>query len=197
MPVILTATVKNVSGDTCCGRTILALRMQFSRITIIRHTGKETHVWNKRDEGIRAQAEPAAPAWDAAPAKTHQHEGAARQSRTAAIIGPSMRIKGEISSEEELIIDGEVEGILSLQHSVTVGASGKVRANIKARDLTIFGSVQGNVEIAGKLAIREKGSLVGDVRTAGISIDDGAYFKGGIDIVRSEPVKNGKAQTAP
>jgi cytoskeletal protein CcmA (bactofilin family) len=74
-----------------------------------------------------------------------------------------------------------------------VGPNGKVRADIKARELTILGSVRGNVEISGKLAIRGNGSLVGDVRTAGISIDDGAYFKGGIDIVRTEPVKNGKA----
>jgi cytoskeletal protein CcmA (bactofilin family) len=176
---------------------VLALRVQFSRFTRIRNTGKETHVWNKRDEGYRAQPEPAAPAWDAAPAKTHQQDNAAYKSRAAAVIGPSMKIKGEIISEEELYIDGDVEGVLTCQHAVTVGPSGKVRANIKARDLTILGSVRGNVEIAGKLAIREKGSLVGDVRTTGISIDDGAYFKGGIDIVRPEPAKNGKAQAAP
>ena len=106
-----------------------------------------------------------------------------------------MHIKGDIVSQEELYIDGEIEGSLALQHSLTVGPNGKVRANIKARELTILGSVRGNVEISGKLAIRENGSLVGDVRTAGISIDDGAYFKGGIDIVRSEPSKNGKGAT--
>jgi cytoskeletal protein CcmA (bactofilin family) len=104
-----------------------------------------------------------------------------------------MRIKGDIISREEIYIDGEVEGRLALENYVTVGPHGKVRANIKAKDLTIIGKVQGNVDVAGRLAIREQGSLVGDVRTAGISIDDGAYFKGGIDIVRSnEPAKNGK-----
>ena len=103
-----------------------------------------------------------------------------------------MRIKGDIVSREEIYIDGEIEGSLALEHSLTVGPHGKVRANIKATELTIIGKVQGNVEVAGRLAIREQGSLVGDVRTAGISIDDGAYFKGGIDIVRTDPARNGK-----
>jgi cytoskeletal protein CcmA (bactofilin family) len=113
--------------------------------------------------------------------------------RNVAIIGASMKITGQIFSDEALYVDGEVDGSLSLGHSLTVGQNGKVRANVKARDVTIFGSVNGNVEVAEKIAIREKGSLIGDIRTAGIVIDDGAYFKGSIDIVRPEPAKNGKA----
>ena len=62
-----------------------------------------------------------------------------------------------------------------------------MKANIKAREVAIFGVVKGNVEVSEKIAIREKGSLIGDIKTAGISIDDGAYFKGSIDIVRPEP----------
>ena len=68
-----------------------------------------------------------------------------------------------------------------------VGPNGKVRGNIKARQVAIFGSVRGNVEVTEKIAIREQGSLIGDIKGAGISIDDGAYFKGSIDIVRPEP----------
>jgi cytoskeletal protein CcmA (bactofilin family) len=98
-----------------------------------------------------------------------------------------MRIKGEISTHEELLVDGEVEGSLESHSSLTVGPNGKVRANIKAREVVIFGQVRGNVEVSEKIAIREQGSLVGDIKTAGISIDDGAYFKGSIDIVRPEP----------
>jgi cytoskeletal protein CcmA (bactofilin family) len=107
--------------------------------------------------------------------------------RQCATIGSSMHIKGEIKTHEELLVDGEVEGALESHSLLTVGPNGKVRANIKAREVVILGSVRGNVEVSEKIAIREQGSLVGDIKTAGISIDDGAYFKGSIDIVRPEP----------
>jgi cytoskeletal protein CcmA (bactofilin family) len=110
-----------------------------------------------------------------------------------AAIGRSMRIKGDIHSREELLVDGEVEGKMESESLLTVGPNGKVRANIKAREVVIFGTVHGNVEVTGKIAIREQGSLIGDIKSAGISIDDGAYFKGSIDIVRTEP----KVSTKP
>ena len=98
-----------------------------------------------------------------------------------------MHINGEIRTDEELLVDGEVEGSIESHHLVTVGANGRVRANIKAREVVIFGAVQGNIEVTDKIAIRDQGSLVGDIKTAGISIDDGAYFKGSIDITRPHP----------
>jgi cytoskeletal protein CcmA (bactofilin family) len=98
-----------------------------------------------------------------------------------------MHIKGEISTREELLVDGQVEGSLQSHSLLTVGPNGKVQADIKAREVVIYGSVRGNVEVVEKIAIREQGSLVGDIKAAGISIDDGAYFKGSIDIVRPEP----------
>ena len=98
-----------------------------------------------------------------------------------------MTIKGDIRTREELLVDGEVEGSMESQSLLTVGANGKVRANIKAREVVIYGSVRGNVEVTEKLSIREQGSLIGDIKSAGISIDDGAYFKGSIDITRPEP----------
>ena len=110
----------------------------------------------------------------------------------AATIGPSMRIDGEIRTQEELLVDGEVEGTIESQSLVTVGPKGKVRANIKAREVVIYGDVKGNIEVSHKLAIREQGRLIGDVKSAGISIDDGAYFKGNIDIVRAEPKAAGR-----
>jgi len=108
-------------------------------------------------------------------------------SKQQAVIGPSMTIKGEIRAREELLVDGEVEGQLESQSLLTVGPNGKVRGDIKAREVAIFGSVRGNVIVAEKIAIREQGSLIGDIKSAGISIDDGAYFKGSIDIIRPEP----------
>ena len=104
-----------------------------------------------------------------------------------------MKIKGEIQTREELVVDGEVEGMLESMSSITIGANGKVKANIRAREVAIFGSVKGNIEVTEKIAIREKGSLIGDIKTAGISIDDGAYFKGSIDIVRPEPAPKARA----
>ena len=155
-------------------------------------------MWNKRNdepmpqqqrEPIRMPAPtPAAPssAPTSAPAVTMS---APRQS---AVIGPSMTIKGEIRAREELLVDGDVEGTLESHSVITVGPNGKVRGNIKARQASIFGSVRGNVEVVEKIAIREQGSLIGDIKGAGISIDDGAYFKGSIDIIR--PETQGKSQ---
>jgi len=97
-----------------------------------------------------------------------------------------MSIKGDIRSQEELFVDGDVEGTLESHSLLTVGPNGKVRANIKAREVIVFGSVRGNVECPEKVAIRDHGSVIGDIKTAGISIDDGAYFKGSIDIVRPQ-----------
>lgn len=108
-------------------------------------------------------------------------------SASSATIGSGMRIKGEIHTREELMVDGDVEGILESESLLTVGPNGKVKANIKAREVVIYGSVHGNVEVTGKIAIREQGSLIGNIKSAGIGIDDGAYFKGSIDITRPDP----------
>jgi cytoskeletal protein CcmA (bactofilin family) len=154
-------------------------------------------VWNKRNDEpntFKPQGEPArspAPtpiasvpmAQSPSPAPTVTTSGPKQQ----AVIGPSMTIKGEIRAREELLVEGEVEGQLESQSLLTVGPNGKVRGNIKARLVAIFGRVRGNVEVTEKIAIREQGSLIGDIKGAGISIDDGAYFKGSIDIVRPEP----------
>jgi len=109
-------------------------------------------------------------------------------SKSIATIGTSMIIKGEITSVDEMYIDGEVEGKLDLQQRLTIGPRGKVRADIKAREVVISGNVHGNVEVSHKITIHKNGSLIGDLKTAGIVIDDGAYFKGSIDVVRSTPV---------
>jgi cytoskeletal protein CcmA (bactofilin family) len=106
---------------------------------------------------------------------------------STAAIGPSMRIKGEIHSREELLVDGDVEGLMASESLLTVGPNGQIRANIKARDVVIFGSVRGDVDVTEKIAIRGQGSLIGNIKCAGIMIDDGAYFKGSIDILRPEP----------
>lgn len=151
-------------------------------------------MWNKKEqEPVRpGQAGPsyqppvAAPAPQTPPPPTPSR-------KQSAVIGPSMHIKGEIRTDEELLIDGEVEGLVESRSLLTIGQNGKVRANIKAREVVIFGSVKGDIEATEKLGIRDKGQLIGNTKTATISIDDGAYFKGSIDIARPEPKSSAKA----
>jgi cytoskeletal protein CcmA (bactofilin family) len=104
-----------------------------------------------------------------------------------AVIGKSVIVKGQIFSREDLTIDGEVEGTVELQeHRLTVGPNGKVLASVKAREIVVLGTIHGNVETTDKIDIRKEAKLVGDIKTARIVIEDGAYFKGNIDIVRAE-----------
>jgi cytoskeletal protein CcmA (bactofilin family) len=153
---------------------------------------RKAKVWNKRTdepqvEPIRTSMPPAVASPEPAP------RGAPAPPRQAATIGASMNIKGEIRTREELYVDGEVEGLVESHSLLTVGPNGKVKANIKAREVIVYGSVRGNVDVTEKIAIRDKGSVIGDIKTAGIGIDDGAYFKGSIDIIRPEP----KVSTKP
>ena len=102
------------------------------------------------------------------------------------VFGKTMKIVGEVSSDEELQLDGELEGKLNLKGKLTIGPASKVNANIKAKEVVIYGTVKGNVEAENRISLRNGASIVGDIKTAGIVIEDGAYFKGGIDISRVE-----------
>src|ERR1700747_734399 len=100
-----------------------------------------------------------------------------------ATIGKSLVIKGEVTGSESLYIDGRVEGSINLAgNRVTVGRNGVVAANINAREIVVLGKVRGNLTASDRVDIRSDGSLTGDVIAARISIEDGAFFKGGIDI---------------
>ncbi len=100
-----------------------------------------------------------------------------------ATIGKGLFIKGEITGSESLYIDGKVEGAINLAgNRVTIGRNGQVGANITAREVVVLGKVRGNVSATDRVDIRAEGSLNGDVAAARISIEDGAFFKGGIDI---------------
>ena len=92
-------------------------------------------------------------------------------------------IKGEVTGSESLYIDGRVEGSINLSgNRVTIGRNGVVAANISAREIVVLGKVRGNLTASDRVDIRSDGSLTGDVVAARISIEDGAFFKGGIDI---------------
>jgi cytoskeletal protein CcmA (bactofilin family) len=101
-----------------------------------------------------------------------------------AVIGKNMVIIGKVTSSEDLYVDGEVRGTLEVLNSrLTIGPNGKANAGAKAREVEVMGRVDGDVESVEKISIRKGGQLVGDIRAAGIVIEDGAYFKGSIDIV--------------
>lgn len=104
-----------------------------------------------------------------------------------ATIGKGLYVKGEITGTESLFIDGKIEGSINLPgNRVTVGRNGQVTANVTAREVVILGKIRGNVNASDRVDIRAEGSLAGDVAAARISIEDGAYFKGGIDIKKPE-----------
>ena len=117
---------------------------------------------------------------------------------SAATIGKAVKVVGQIFSREDLYVDGDVEGTIeALEHKLTVGPNGTVQATVKAREVVALGSIKGNVEATDKIEIRKDAKLTGDIRTARIIIEDGAYFKGSIDIVKPEPAKGApKAQPA-
>ena len=109
-----------------------------------------------------------------------------------AVIGRNMVVVGKIESSEDLYVDGEVRGTLEVQNCrLTIGPNGKATAGARAREVEIMGRVDGDVETVEKILIRKGGELVGDIKAAGIVIEDGAYFKGSIDIIRRAegPVK--------
>jgi cytoskeletal protein CcmA (bactofilin family) len=122
-----------------------------------------------------------------------------------ATIGKSLVIKGEVTGSESLYIDGRVEGSINLAgNRVTIGRNGVVAANISAREIVVLGKVRGNLTASDRVDIRSDGSLTGDVVAARISIEDGAFFKGGIDIrkagsagAKSEETAKSVAAAAP
>lgn len=159
-------------------------------------------MWNRRKEEVPPPRPASAPApvaasepakegipMSTAPSRLNEPRPETQRANTA-ILGKSVVVKGQIHGREDLTIDGEVEGTIELQeHRLTIGPNGKVSAAIKAREVVVLGTVQGNVETREKIEIRKEARVVGDIRTARIVIEDGAYFKGSIDITRVETPK--------
>jgi cytoskeletal protein CcmA (bactofilin family) len=100
----------------------------------------------------------------------------------SATIGKAVKVVGKIYSKEDLFVDGDLEGTVeALEHKLTIGPNGTVHADVKAREVAVMGSLQGDVEATDKIEIRKDAKLVGNIKTARILIEDGAYFKGGIE----------------
>ena len=105
-------------------------------------------------------------------------------------IGRSVFIKGELTGDEDLTIEGRVEGKIELKdHNLVIGPNGKINAEINAKNVTIIGSVVGNINASDILEIKTSGSVMGDIKAPRISIADGAHFKGSVDMQRSTEKK--------
>jgi cytoskeletal protein CcmA (bactofilin family) len=168
-------------------------------------------MWGKQNDGQMIQSPPAQPqpvqaAPVAAPAISQPRQAPPPPAPAPTVFGKSMKIIGEVTSDEELYLDGDLDGKLNLRNRLTVGPNSKVNANIKAQEIIVFGTIKGNVESESRVSLRTGASIVGDIKTAGIVIEDGAYFKGGIDISKggdgksvadSKPVGGESKPSAP
>jgi cytoskeletal protein CcmA (bactofilin family) len=115
-------------------------------------------------------------------------------------LGSSLHVKGEITGTEDLVIDGSVEGLIQLgEGKLTVGTAAKLTADIIAHDVVVYGQVKGDVHVKGRIEIKKDGSVIGNLTTAQILIEDGADFRGTIEIDRSaaqETQKNVSSRAA-
>ena len=154
-------------------------------------------MWNKREEPPKPFNPPSPPVAPSSvePKKeakpvSSMPQGRFEPNQGSASIGKAVKIVGQIFSKEDLFVDGDLEGTVeALEHKLTIGPHGTVHSGVKAREVVVLGSIQGNVEAAERIEIRKDARLVGDIRTARIIIEDGAYFKGSIDIVKPDPAK--------
>ncbi len=163
-------------------------------------------MWSKRKEDELPQrpdrpapaAPPSAPAVEpqrreintmsSSPTRTFEPEPSGRAG--SATLGKNVTVKGQIFAREDLMIDGEVEGTVEChEHRLTIGPNARVQAGLKAREIVIQGSIQGNVDAVDKIDIKKEAKLVGDIKTSRIVIEDGAYFKGSIDISKATGAK--------
>ena len=137
--------------------------------------------------------------WDKKKPDTPQ----AAATNTTGWLGSSLHVKGDISGTEDLLIEGSVEGLIQLdERKLIVGTTAKVTADIIAREVVVFGNVKGNLRAKDRIEIKKDGSVNGDLTTARIMIEDGAYFKGSIEIDKGSEKESGpsafaRASSAP
>lgn len=112
-------------------------------------------------------------------------------------IGKSVSIRGDISGSEDIYVDGQLEGSIELSgNSLTVGPNGRVHANITAKNVTVSGSVEGNIQVTERTEMRKTAVVTGDVQTRRIAIEEGAYFKGKLEILADSKAQSVSGATA-
>lgn len=117
---------------------------------------------------------------------------------TTATIGKSVEIRGEVKGSEDLLVDGLVEGTITLSESrLTIGASATVKANVSARDVVVLGKLNGDVSATGRVELRSGSHVSGDLRAGRLSIEENAVFSGKVDLVQSSGSTEKPAASAP
>jgi cytoskeletal protein CcmA (bactofilin family) len=168
----------------------------------------------KRDEPAKPAPPPATPAQtvttpspEPAAARPSAGEHQRGLEKSTVNIGKSVIIKGELSGSEDLTIEGQAEGKIELRQNVlTIGANGKIKAQVFAKAVIIFGEVTGNVTATEKVDIRDNGSVDGDITSPRVAIAEGAHFRGSIDMQKggtkagekgSEKAEKAEAKPSP
>jgi cytoskeletal protein CcmA (bactofilin family) len=153
-------------------------------------------MWTRKDDEKPQTPTPKAPAQAPTAAPSYQPPRTVETPRMdtyradMAHIGKSVVVKGELSGSEDLYLDGEVEGSIDLRdHSLIIGPNSRVRANLFAKDVAIHGKVDGNVTATNKAELKKSAVLNGDIHTQRIVIEDGAFFKGSIDVHKGDPAR--------
>lgn len=153
-------------------------------------------VWKKSDDQPNShhpEPTPMSPPRPAAPAAAPSAAEPPRRSTDRATIGPSIFIKGDLTGDEDLVIEGRVEGKVDLkQNNVTVGRNGRVRADVFGRIVTIEGEVDGNVFAQEQAILRQSGAIRGNIAAPRVILEDGSRFKGSIDMEAKSDMGGGR-----
>ena len=145
----------------------------------------------KREEPVQAVAPQLSSATSTAPP-----EGGGANAHV--IVGKSIVVKGELRGSEDLTIQGQVEGKIALkQHVLTVGTHGRIRAQVIAKSVIVLGEVIGNIEATEKVAIRDEGTVEGDIKAPRVAIAEGAKFRGGIDMQQGQQANRARSEPKP
>lgn len=133
-------------------------------------------MWKKEEAEKRAGARPEG-------AKEQERSTPRRSGGEPATIGRSITIRGDVTGDEDLMIQGRVEGSVDLkEHSVTVGPDGEVKADVRGRVVTVEGHVEGNLRAEEQVVLRGSARVLGDIAAARVTLEDGAYFSGGVEM---------------
>ena len=146
----------------------------------------------KREEPVQPVTPPVVGAIGSAPADE------AGSANPKVFIGKSIVVKGELRGSEDLTVEGQVEGKIALkQHVLTIGVHGRIRAQVLAKAVVVFGEVIGNIEATEKVAIRNEGTVEGDIKAPRVAIAEGAKFRGGIDMQQGQGQSGNRNRSEP
>jgi cytoskeletal protein CcmA (bactofilin family) len=136
-------------------------------------------------------AAPASTSFNAAPSPAAPARSSAPAAKSLATLGPGLTVKGQISGDEDLQVEGKVEGPITLKgQRLTVGSAGEIVSDVHAREVIVYGKVRGNLFAEDRVEVKKDGSVIGNITGGRVLIEDGAYLKGQIEIQRNSGAKS-------